>query len=535
MLRLKEIFKTGKPANKNNSGIEQPGQWHSLRTAKTLFPGRHISCMFDEYSIQLATVLQIGSQRRLLDVQKTYLPSSLENPEKRLAFITNCIEGYYKDFSNSFTSTSICLSGSETAFRTIELPLLSNKELRSAIKFEVSKHIPFPTDQSEFDYRVVQRFDKPGAERLRISVLAATNRLISESMQPFDQLGITVSAIYHTQDVVGQLLVDIPDFSPTEHYALINVGRERTEISYYEGSQLGFTHIANLGSSFISKRSDPTVLEYFGESLAAEIQNSLDFYAGQFSSHFTNKIFVYGDLAYADEIIELLSDRFGFSFSRFPADKLNLTKSKDSDFDFVLPVSLPSVAAASCRTKLANLLPQKNKQILHDQIINRSCIASTAIIFLLLFIGWNLMQKDINGTEHQLHLLTQTTERYEQSDAYKAYYRLKNQINAEQSYLEQVETTPSFMSENLKELSHLTNGNIRLVGFDYNALTEGQNLQLLGIVRGNETPPEIILAEYIETLQQSPFYENVTVVRHRKKKVNGRFEIEFQLSARGIV
>ncbi len=59
------------------------------------------------------------------------------------------------------------------------------------------------------------------------------------------------------------------------------------------------------------------MFEYFAESLASEIQNSLDYYSGQFASRFGSQLYIYGDLAYSDDLIELLDNRFELEFRAF--------------------------------------------------------------------------------------------------------------------------------------------------------------------------------------------------------------------------
>jgi hypothetical protein len=55
------------------------------------------------------------------------------------------------------------------------------------------------------------------------------------------------------------------------------------------------------------------------------------------------------------------------------------------------------------------------------------------------------------------------------------------------------------------------------------------------VVNARDVPPEVVLAEYVETLNHSPLFENVTVDRHYKNKTKNGFEMDFQLSLKGKV
>ena len=64
---------------------------------------------------------------------------------------------------------------------------------------------------------------------------------------------------------------------------------------------------------------------------------------------------------------------------------------------------------------------------------------------------------------------------------------------------------------------------------------DGRNLTLQGLVISDNIPPEVILAEYAETLASSPFYDDVSVVRHIKKSEDDKFIIEFAINLKGII
>ena len=112
---------------------------------------------------------------------------------------------------------------------------------------------------------------------------------------------------------------------------------------------------------------------------------------------------------------------------------------------------------------------------------------------------------------------------------------LKREIARNQAFINMTSEDPSYLGLNLKELSRLTPKAVRLYDLDYQSRIEGQNYNLAGIVTTRETPPELILAEFIENLTASPFYENVRVEQQVKKRAESRFELEFSLSMKAII
>jgi Tfp pilus assembly protein PilN len=100
--------------------------------------------------------------------------------------------------------------------------------------------------------------------------------------------------------------------------------------------------------------------------------------------------------------------------------------------------------------------------------------------------------------------------------------------------LRETRPTESYLGVTLKELSRLTPGPIRLTGLDYQGTKVEQNLNLQGIVKSRTVPPEVLLAEYVKTLDDSPVFTTVSVSRYTKKEVRDAFELEFSLLLAGI-
>ena len=508
---------------------------HHISPRMTYRVGHHLSFSIDNDAVQLAAASKFGPRSRLLDIRKVYIPSELSSTEERLDYVTNTISDYVNEFGGRWQTLSLAVSGTETAFRTFLMPWLSKKELSLAVRHKAGKQIPFPIDDCEYDYRRIQKISDGDCQQAEIAIVAATRRLVNDALIPFDRLGLDVSHVYHSQDVIGRLLPALDGFREKNGYALINIGRHATEISYYRGSQLEFFHVSTVGSSLLANRSDPTTFEYFGELLASEIQNSLDYYTGRFSTQFTSQILVYGDLSYTEELIELLRDRFGFAFRRFPAEELHLSGGIDPRFQDSLSVCLPVLASTMCNAELANLLP-KNRQLSRKiHRVDRTAFISLAMLLVFLSLGWYVERSHVDRANAQLAHLTQNVEDIRNSSAFHIYNVLKQQIAIDQSYLNSIKETPSFLGLNLKELTRLTPASIRLYSLRYDIKQPERNFDISGVVTHSRIPPEVILAEYVENLKSSPFYENVAVTRHSKRRVGRNSELEFGISARGII
>lgn len=496
--------------------------------------GRRLSFCIDDSSIQMAAVLHLGSRVKVLDLNKEYFPSNLTDADKIRNYCSESIFRYISDFGRRGSIVTLAVSGRETTFRTFLLPMLNRSDLAAAVKYQVKTQIPFPAENCVYAYRPSSRLESPESKRLKIGVFAATRQLITNRLNPFKDQGITVSQIHQSQDVIGRLLRHLPDFSNDKSYTLIDLGRTRSEISFFRGQTLEFFHISAVGSSLMGSQPSRTQYEYFAETLSAEIQTSLDYYSGQFPLNPTTQIYVYGDMAYSDELLELLSTNSDFALKRFPIDKLNLPVDLNENFLDIAPPCLPVLAAGICRDKLANLLPPEEKNRLTIGRIDRAGRLAIAALLAMVVINLWTTARQITDERNAAATLNRQVEQFRQTDAFHTYNVIKRQVGLNKEYLDKIKESPSYMHLNLKELSLLTPPEIRIFELQFDPAAEDANLNLRGVIVSGEVPPEIVLAEYVQNLSGSPFYEAVTIKRHVKKQVKGRFEIEFHLGIRGI-
>ncbi|MBU0984732.1 MAG: pilus assembly protein PilM [candidate division Zixibacteria bacterium] len=510
-------------------------QVERIRPPKSLVFGRHLAFSIDDDSVQMAASLHRGSRATLLNVNKTYISRTLQTDAERSQFIQQTIAEYVATYGGHKREISVTVAGPDTVFRTARVPDTRSRLLRAASVYEAKKQLPFPITDCWLDFRPVGRITTSEGKQKKVAILAATRRLINEKLAPFHELGLSVTNVYHAQDVLGQLLRGLPGFDQGSSYALINVQGHRTEIAYYHGTDLVFLHVTSIGSSFLANRTDPTVYEYFAESLATEIQNSLDYYSGQYSAHFSNRVFVYGDLAYSDDLINLLSDRFGFTFCRFPAETLTTLRMKHDADEGSLSVCLPVVAASSNQTALANLLPEPQKHARRQQRINRYGTAALIVLALAGLGYWLGSLTELRTAQAGLHDLQRQVEEFKSREVFATYTLLKTKIARDQAFVAKAQENPSYLGLNLKELSRITPADVRLISIAYGLAHGEQDLQVSGVVTTRKSPPEIVLAEFVENMKASPFYTDVTIQKHIKRVTDAGFEMDFHLSMRAVI
>ena len=512
-------------------------------TFERIYPKRYynigtiLTFSFDNNSVLMSAAKHFGYTFKLIEVKKEYFPNTLIAEKGIESLITYAIKEFTDKHVDRFTKINIALSGEETLYRTFSMPVLPQKELRSAIHFEVKKLIPFPIERCIYDFRVIEKTTKQNTETYKISLHAATIDNIQKHLEPFHKLNLRVNHIYHSQDTIGQLLGLLKDFSNDNQYTMLNISRQASEISFYSGPTLEFSRTSSLSSEMLGAAGEGSSQRYdfFAESIANEIQNSLDYYTGQYNSNISGTILVYGDLAYSDELLHLLNQKLDANLERFPFDRLNITYAQDA-VDESLPVCLPAIATSVNNSYLPDLLPHQLKTIRKLEKNNRYIKFAASFVIVVLGIFWGYFNNAISDQKEAVATTKNQVKIFENSEIFHTYNMIKYEIALDQNYMKLTQKTASYLHLNMQELSRITPDKIKLFHTDYNPFNNDEsNYFLQGTVVSTDIPPEITLAEFVEQLEASPFYDKVKIVRHVKKKDKDRFEIEFLLKMRSNV
>lgn len=508
----------------------------AIHPKQPLHFGTHISISIEESSIAMAAVLHAGHFRKIKDLSKHYVTPESHRPSERVTFITKEINDFLKKHKGPFSIVSLAISGRETALRSFLMPILKKNDLDAAIEIEAKKQLPFPIDECTFDYRPISKIKTDDRELYNISLLAATRRLTNEKLALFGERKKFVEHIYHAPDIVGRLLPFLENFEDFGAYTTLNIGQQQSELAFYRGNSLEFYSVISVGAAMLGKTPDSVSFAFLAESLATEIQTSIDFYTGRFGRASSSTILVYGDLAYSDEVISGLKSSSGYKFERFPINKLKFVSKKDLDlFKAEIPVCLPAFAAAACPAGMADVLPREAKQVHSTFRILNYAKASMLVLAFILVASWGLFTQAISIRQSELVSLNTRVNDFVNSEAYRTYNLVKRQIAIDQAYLKSAVETPTFLSLNLKELSSITPKQVRLLHMQYRPNDPDQNLILQGRVYSEDIPPEVVLAEFIENMSLSPFYKSVEISKHVKREYDDGFEIDFAIKCQGII
>ncbi len=227
----------------------------------------------------------------------------------------------------SSKKVNVSLSGPSVIVRYIDMPPMKEEELRSSIKFEAEKYLPFNIKDSIIDCTLLNKTAK-GVNK--VLLVAAKRSEVDNLMALFKKVGLEIGTIdIDSLAVLNSFHNAHPDEDST--YALVNMGSRFTNMNIVTEGSVCFTRDMLWGGRDIAnrikdamrielkeaealkkkpgeKRGDIIkVITPVLEKLASQIRMSLDYFESQFGKN-VERLYLSGGTSYRVNIVDFLKD-----------------------------------------------------------------------------------------------------------------------------------------------------------------------------------------------------------------------------------
>ena len=180
-----------------------------------------------------------------------------------------------------------CLSGQNAVvIRIIEVPRMTDSELKETMKWEVERHVPFAPSETVLDYQPLAPLTPEAASGPNMEVLLAVAQqdAVNSYLDTLFAAGLDPIALDIEPLALSRALLDLQNGQPLTHpqrpigeqaflggglpsetVAIVNIGAANTDIAIFQGDQLAF----------------PRSLPLAGDSLTRAIAEALQYPAEQ--------------------------------------------------------------------------------------------------------------------------------------------------------------------------------------------------------------------------------------------------------------
>ena len=199
------------------------------------------------YSIKCVELTSHQDKIRLQRV--SILPINSEAPEK----ISQALKVIFDGSPSASRRVRISVSGggSSLLIRRIQLPNMTPQELRGAIRFEAEGHIPFPIDECQIDFQILNV--TPDKKSMNVLLVAAKKAFIKERLKLVEAAGISpevidvdIFCLINAYEILGR--------APEENsFGLVNIGHKVTSFAIIQDRVPFFVREIPFGASSITR------------------------------------------------------------------------------------------------------------------------------------------------------------------------------------------------------------------------------------------------------------------------------------------
>ncbi len=317
---------------------------------------------------------QTGVKISNFGIQDSVSPEGFTTEEEKL----NAIEKLIKlPFSSNNVKIAVNIPSSQINVKLLKMPIMSDKEIKEAIKWELGKLGFYSEDKDVFDYAVLGEMVKEGGKKLSIIIVTSPKEVIFKQVSLLKRLEIFPEVIDISSTSLTNAFCAFEELEFGQVVAIVEIGHKTTSINIIDVPTLYFVrNMQSISGYDMSKTISQDLNIEFNEaeklkreygikqdslnirqkqvcvSLRAllnriniEIERSMQYFMNEYSSEGINKLILTGGGACLEGIDEFISQNLkipvecgGFFKNIKSSEKL---EKKPDDFELQkLPVAL---------------------------------------------------------------------------------------------------------------------------------------------------------------------------------------------------
>ena len=217
----------------------------------------------------------------MLQAALDQLPEGLiqEGEVRDVDALAFAIRDFWKEHKIRGRKVSIGLANQKIVVRSLDFPILEDKELRSAIEFQAQDYIPIPIEEAVFDYHIMGKFtDEQGIEKQKVLVVAAQKDMVMDFINAIKKAklsiaGVDLQAFSMLRALVTRSFLD--EGMPAQAVAVASIASDVTNLVVDVGGEPQFTRIISFGGDDFTRAVQEQLGNTFAEAEAYKVQIGL--------------------------------------------------------------------------------------------------------------------------------------------------------------------------------------------------------------------------------------------------------------------
>ena len=422
----------------------------------------------------------------------------------------------------------------------VSLPVMPEKEILNAVKWNLKDKVSFDINTAEFAYEIIGEVQKEdGSKAQGYIACAAEKSFLDKYLNIFKQAGITLAGINVMPFSISNVLKsNLAPSGKTGSVIVCSVDTEHTCLCFYQDGALNFVRQIPLGSSsflnamigvLVSDKGKvelnyddaKKIIEEIGipkdtdnvlegrvtasqlialvrpvvEQFAGEITRSMDYYQREFNANKVDALLLAGEGADIKGFIKIIS-----GYLSLKVEPLKLSESS---------LFLAAVGAALGYNGKVNLLPSEIK-VEKGQAMTKTAIRVASIaVFGTLLVSFLTVKEQIKNYRKELEVIKK--QRVILTDVKD----MRDKITGRQAVISGITENDVPIDLVLKELSNATPGNI---AFSQLWMNRSQRaLKIIGRVSARPEAVQNALSDFMTKLEKTSFIRDANLLNVQKE------------------
>lgn len=511
--------------SENGSAMEESGEL-SISGVKL---GLQLGVLYGRHSVDLCLVQKIFNKFYIRDI-RSFPHDMIDNTqmEEMNSKVVEIIKDYLYQNKLQAIPINLGLYGEHIAFRRMQIPAMTPKEISNAVLWEGEKLFPFKFDECRTDFQIVdkQLDENKKVKALGVNITAVKDEIIEDFYKNFKAFGLKLGQVNFLPNFTTKFL-KLFNHNFGEQYLHIHVNDNLGFAVFLQNNELNFCQQFMSWPFFDSSVS--TGITNI-ESIATELQSFIDIYVANSRFAKIDSIVISGIASKNPELIEYLNSSTGIPCQYFIESDYRIKKLSgisNSELDKNLPVIASAIANPNYHPLAPDKIKIKNEK---QKFYSRLGMIAAASIIITLGLSW-IKYSEEQKVELELNGVRNSITEIENSPAYLAYLNIVGKLNRGKEFLRLTsEKKRSHLNVLVKSLSYDIPENLSLLEVHTTQKNNKYSMRLTGHVRIKDFSPEIILARYIKALEKFPYFNNIKVISHNKNLENEEFDLDFQLT-----
>jgi len=177
---------------------------------------------------------------------KGMLSEAITDEEEMAQAIKKTVDNLKIDSKN----VNIALSDNQVYTKVIDMPILSDKELSLAIRWEAERHIPVALSTISLVWNILKRpLSSSADQKMQVLMVGAPTRIIDKYQKILQMANLTLNSI-ETETLAIVRALTTPSMPPT---IIVSIGAINTSLAIIRGGILVLTYSIQTGGNAISR------------------------------------------------------------------------------------------------------------------------------------------------------------------------------------------------------------------------------------------------------------------------------------------